>query len=153
MPSREPNNVNQRTHVCPEVPQLDYDAVNFQVNPAVSVEAVCNLRTAVDWDGSEEDYPAAFAGYWGTIGAFDGASNLIGWCAILSDGVRHAVLLDVIVHPTWQRQGIGRQIVNQAINHIQTHGISIVHVDFRVEYAGFYRACGFRIGMGGIMNT
>ena len=99
--------ITQSTRFCHQIPHPDYEAVTFQVNPTVSVEAVCDLRAAVDWDRLEEDYPAAFDGYWGTVGAFDGAHNLIGWCAILSDGVRHAVLLDVIVHPTWQRQSIG----------------------------------------------
>lgn len=123
---------------------------NFQINPAVSADAINALRAAVGWHGLEHDYPAALSGYWAYIGGFDEAGKLVAWCAILSDGVRHAVLIDVIVHPAWQRHGVGRELVRHAIGHCLAHGITIIHVDFLPERAAFYEQCGFRIGMGGI---
>lgn len=45
----------------------------------------------------------------------------------------HAVLLDVIVHPSQQRKGIGQLLVTST-----------------TEYAAFYKSCGFQIGLGGI---
>jgi GNAT superfamily N-acetyltransferase len=123
---------------------------DFHVNPAVSAGAIIALRAAVGWQGLEQDYPAALQGYWASIGGFDSAGDLIAWCAILGDGVRHAVLLDVIVHPAWQRQGIGRALVRRAVEHCLAHGVTIIHVDFLPERAAFYERCGFRIGMGGI---
>jgi len=126
------------------------DSVRFAINPAVDAQAIVGLRAAVGWDGLEADYPAALAGYWATVGGFDTAGELVGWCAILSDGVRHAVLLDVIVHPRRRRQGLGRELVAQAVAHIRAHGISMIHVDFLPEHAAFYRRCGFRVGLGGI---
>ena len=122
------------------------------INPNVPPLAISDLREAVGWDRSDEDYPAALKGYWATIGGFDNSGKLIAWCAIVSDGVRHAVLLDVIVHPLFQGQGIGRELVAQAIQHIRSHGISIIHVDFLPEKANFYERCGFKIGLGGIME-
>lgn len=128
------------------------DNVTISINPPVSAAAVVALRAAVGWGGLEADYPAALAGYWATAGGHDPAGALVAWCAILSDGVRHAVLLDVIVHPRWQRQGIGRALLARAVAHIAAHGISIVHVDFTPENAAFYQRCGFSIGMGGILD-
>jgi len=122
------------------------------INPGVSPQAIVDLREAVGWDRQNEDYPAALKGYWGTVGGFDNRGMLVAWCAIVSDGVRHAVLLDVIVHPSFQKQGIGRELVGQAIKHIRAHGISIIHVDFLLEKAKFYERCGFRIGLGGIFE-
>lgn len=106
------------------------------------------MREAVGWERHDEDYPAA--DYWGTVSGFDPTGKLIAWCAILSDGVRHAVLLDVIVHPEWQRQGVGKALVAEAVEHIRTHGISIIHVDFLPEHRAFYERCGFETGLGGI---
>jgi GNAT superfamily N-acetyltransferase len=122
------------------------------INPNVIPEAIGDLRESVGWDRSDEDYPAALEGYWATVGGFDSTGTLVAWCAIVSDGVRHAVLLDVIVHPLFQGQGIGSQLVAQAIEHIRAHGISIIHVDFLPEKANFYKRCGFQIGLGGIIE-
>ena len=123
--------------------------VDIKLNATVDPIDLCNLRESVGWERFDQDYPAAFDGYWATVSAIDSDNRLVGWCAIISDGVRHAVLLDVIVHPSWQRRGIGQRIVKQAI---QKHGINIIHVDFLPEYRRFYEACGFRVGLGGIYD-
>jgi GNAT superfamily N-acetyltransferase len=124
--------------------------ISFRINPSISAQAICDLRAAVGWERQVEDYPAALRGYWATVGGFDTANALVAWCAILSDGVRHAVLLDVIVHPTHQMQGIGKALVAKAIAHILAQHITIIHVDFEPATTAFYERCGFRVGLGGI---
>ncbi len=126
--------------------------ISFLLNPAISSQALCDLREAVGWDRAEEDYPNALHGYWATVGGFDAANKLVAWCAVLSDGVRHAVLLDVIVSPSFQNKGVGKALVATAIEHIKMHGITIIHVDFEPETTAFYEACGFRVGLGGIIE-
>ena len=84
---------------------------------------------------------------------FDDTGKLVAWCAVLSDGVRHAVLLDVIVHPAWQRRGIGLALVTEAIKRIQASGITIIHVDFVPEHQAFYARCGFSTVLGGIIGA
>jgi GNAT superfamily N-acetyltransferase len=122
----------------------------FIPNAHVKPHDLTDLREVVGWERHDEDYPAALKGYWATMSGFDTSGALIAWCAILSDGVRHAVLIDVIVHPHWQRQGIGQALVAAAVSHIRERGISIVHVDFEPEHTTFYERCGFRTGLGGI---
>ena len=126
--------------------------ISFALNPVISAQAICDLREAVGWDRAGEDYPAALHGYWATVGGFDAANELVAWCAILSDGVRHAVLLDVIVHPSYQRKGVGKALVETAVEHIKAHSITIIHVDFEPETTAFYKACGFQVGLGGIIE-
>ena len=126
--------------------------VSFALNPSVSPQAICNLRESVGWDRSEEDYPAALQRYWATVGGLNATHELIAWCAILSDEVRHAVLLDVIVHPSYQRKGVGKALIATAVKYIQAHGITIIHVDFEPETTAFYQACGFQVGLGGIIE-
>ncbi|GAC1392774.1 MAG: hypothetical protein NVS4B11_16200 [Ktedonobacteraceae bacterium] len=125
--------------------------ISFRINPSVSTQAICNLRQSVGWERQEEDYPAQ--GYWATVGGFDASEALVAWCAILSDGVRHAVLLDVIVYPSYQRKGVGRALVATAIEHIKAHQITVIHVDFEPETMIFYERCGFRVGLGAIYEA
>lgn len=127
--------------------------ISFVLSPDVSAQAICDLRESVGWGRLNEDYPAALQGYWATVGGFTVARELAAWCAILSDGVRHAVLLDVIVHPSYQRKGVGKALVTTAMEHIKAHGITIIHVDFEPETTVFYEACGFRVGLGGVYEV
>ena len=73
--------------------------VTFKPNSPIASSTIADLREAVGWERLEVDYPAVLKGYWATISGFDITGALVAWCAILSDGVRHAVLIDVIVHP------------------------------------------------------
>ena len=124
--------------------------ITFIPNALITPRAVSDLREAVGWGRHDEDYPAALKGYWATMSGFDFTGVLVAWCAILSDGVRHAVLIDVIVYPNLQRQGVGKELVAAAVKHIRVHIISIIHVDFEPEHKTFYEHCGFRTGLGGI---
>ncbi len=126
--------------------------VTFTVNQHPTPTELGDLRAAVGWDRQESDYPAAFQGYWATISGRAEDGMLVAWCAILSDGVYHAVLLDVIVHPSYQGQGHGLSLIRTALAQCQAAGISIVHVDYLPEKQGFYERCGFATGLGGILE-
>ena len=127
--------------------------MHYRVNDPPAVQALCDLRESVGWSRSEVDYPVAFEGYTTMVAAYDGHEALVGWCAVVSDGVRHAFLVDVIVHPNYQRQGMGRRLVNDAIADAVRTGVSIIHVDFEQENAVFYEHCGFRMGLAGIREV
>jgi GNAT superfamily N-acetyltransferase len=70
-------------------------------------------------------------------------ARLIGFVNVVWDGNCHAFLLDVAVATDRQRQGIGRLLVEEAIEEIRRAGCEWVHVDFEERLAGFYSACGF----------
>jgi GNAT superfamily N-acetyltransferase len=126
------------------------NTISFTLNPAVTTRAVSELRASVGWEPFEREEQHRWDGYWATVGGFDEQGTLIAWCALLSDGQQHGVLLDVMVHPQRQKQGIGRALVAEAIDHFRAQRIRIIHVDFLPERAAFYERCGFRIGLGGI---
>jgi GNAT superfamily N-acetyltransferase len=124
--------------------------ITFIPNASITPRAISDLREAVGWERRNEDYPTALKGYWATVSGFDTTGALVAWCAILSDGVRHAFLIDVIVHPRWQRQGVGKELGAVAVKHIREHSISNIQIDFEPEHSTFYERCGFRTGLGGI---
>ena len=124
--------------------------ITYQINDRPEPDSICNLREAVGYDRNEKEYPTALDRYDVTVSAYNKNGSLVGWCAAVSDGVRHGFLVDLIVHPESQRRGIGRSLVQHAIEFLLRSGISVIHADFNDENAAFYEKCGFRIGVGGI---
>lgn len=127
--------------------------VIYEIGVPPDINALCSLRESVGWDRAAADYPSAFNAYATCVTACTDAGELVGWCAALSDGVRHGFLLDLIVSPTWQRRGIGRDLVERAIGALKQRGVSIVHADFTRAHLEFYRRCGFQPSTAGIYKA
>jgi GNAT superfamily N-acetyltransferase len=78
------------------------------------------------------------------VGAFAG-DELVGFVHACWDGGRHAFLLDAVVDPGLERQGIGKAIVQRLVSEVQGSGCEWLHVDCQPALAAFYEdQCGFR---------
>lgn len=84
----------------------------------------------------------AFAGSLAVWAAYvDG--KLVGICRIVGDGESIMYVQDLLVHPSYQRQGIGKkllQTVMDAFPHVQQ---KLLQTDDTPETKAFYRAAGF----------
>ena len=79
--------------------------------------------------------------------------SLVGFCNVITDGGRHAFLLDVMVHPEHQGTGIGRSLVLHAIEECRALEVEWLHVDFETDLGDFYMAEGlFRRTTAGILK-
>lgn len=109
--------------------------------------------TGVDWSafcalfqraGLGERKPAVaqavFAGSYACCFAWDGAT-LIGAARAISDGVNSSVVYDVVVEPTYQGQGVGRQLMYNLLGRLPKRSVMLVSVQGK---EGFYRKLGFR---------
>ena len=85
------------------------------------------------------------------ISAYDG-TTLIGFVNVATDGGVHAFLLDTSVHPDFQHRGIGSDLVRRAIEAAKARGAQWLHVDYEPHLDGFYRACGFRPTLAGLID-
>ena len=85
------------------------------------------------------------------VGAFDGP-DLVGFVHALGDGGRHAFLLDTVVDPTHQRQGIGRALVAALVAEVTAAGCHWLHADYEPHLASFYADCGFRPTAAGLLR-
>lgn len=126
-------------------------SVEVRIDSRPPAAALGSLRASVGWEPRERNWPRAYDAYACSAAAYDG-ERLVGWVSIVSDGVHHAFLADVLVHPEYHRRGIGRDLVQRAIDTVAARGVSLFHVDFAEENTDFYRACGFRIGRGGYLE-
>ncbi|MGW2377511.1 MULTISPECIES: GNAT family N-acetyltransferase [Kitasatospora] len=75
--------------------------------------------------------------------AADGA--LVGFVNLAWDGGAHAFVLDTVVSPAAQRQGIATRLVAEAADGARAAGCAWLHVDFEPHLRAFYlEACGLR---------
>jgi ribosomal protein S18 acetylase RimI-like enzyme len=71
--------------------------------------------------------------------------DLVGFANVITDGLVHAWLQDVMVSPDHQRNGIGAQLVDEATRQSRQAGCEWLHVDFDDDVADFYyQRCGFQ---------
>jgi ribosomal protein S18 acetylase RimI-like enzyme len=73
--------------------------------------------------------------------AFDGAT-LVGASRAITDGEYHGTIYDVAVLPEYQRQGIGRRLVQELLNRLPVWRVMLA-ADRDVQ--GFYRLLGFQV--------
>jgi GNAT superfamily N-acetyltransferase len=85
------------------------------------------------------------------ICAYD-KNTLIGFVNVAWDGGIHAFLLDTTVHPAYQRRGIGKVLVMQAIQAAHAEGMEWLHVDYEPHLEAFYQDCGCGPTLAGLIN-
>jgi GNAT superfamily N-acetyltransferase len=91
---------------------------------------------------SAEELSQAIQQSWHLVAAYD-RDTLVGFGRLISDGVHHALLVDLIVLPGYQGQGIGGTILKQLVDKCQAHGIRDVQLFCARGKAGFYQKFGF----------
>ena len=109
------------------------------------------LRAAVGWGHEVGTYDRVLKGVHTYFTARD-ERKLIGFVSVISDSVADAFLVDLMVHPDFQRQGLGKSLVREAIKYAKSIGVQCVHVTYDRDLEDFYRNCGFHIIGGGIID-
>jgi len=80
---------------------------------------------------------------WFMISAYD-QDRFIGFGRMICDGVVHALILDLIVHPEYQNQGMGTTILDKLVEKCRQHKIKDIQLFSVKGKAGFYQKCGFK---------
>ena len=78
--------------------------------------------------------------------------SVIGFVNVAWDGDAHAFVLDVTVHPEYQRRGIGTGLLREAAQAAAERGCEWLHVDFEAELEPFYRTAGYRPTAAGLLH-
>jgi GNAT superfamily N-acetyltransferase len=89
----------------------------------------------------------------GWVVARDGDGTIIGFINVISDGLVHAWLQDVMVAVAVRHRGIGRRVVAAATEATRAAGYEWLHVDFDDDLRGFYiDTCGFAPTSAGLIE-
>ena len=91
---------------------------------------------------TEDEIRAAISGSWYVVSAYDGG-KLIGFGRTISDGVHHALVVDMIVNPEYQGRGIGGEILKRIVAECRSRNIRNVQLFAAKGKAGFYQKHGF----------
>jgi GNAT superfamily N-acetyltransferase len=79
---------------------------------------------------------------WYYVCAYDG-DTLIGFGRLISDGIMHALIVDLIVAPAYQGRGIGREILRRLVERCDAHGIHDVQLFCARGKQSFYEKMQF----------
>ncbi len=107
---------------------------------------ILELYHAVGWT-SYTDRPEmlrhAFAHSLLILGAYDG-DRLLGIVRAVGDGASVVYIQDILIHPEYQRQGIGRRLLQTVMARYPQVYQMLLSTDNTPATLGFYRSCGFR---------
>ncbi|NNC75754.1 MAG: GNAT family N-acetyltransferase [Acidimicrobiia bacterium] len=125
--------------------------IEYRRRPDLAIDELGSLFTSA-WGNPKSGYEAVFDHSFTWIGAFDG-DDLVGFANVAWDGDVHFFLLDTTVHPDHQGRGIGRRLVEEAIEACRGHG-EWLHVDGDQPIMdGLYLPAGFETTPAGIIDV
>lgn len=97
----------------------------YQDNEVPNIEAMMDLYESLNWNRiglTENEFKEMIAGSWYNLFIYDD-TRLIATGRVISDGVITGLICGVGVHPDYQGQGIGREIVMRLVEKLQVNGI------------------------------
>lgn len=96
----------------------------------------------VDYKFSIDELRKAIETCWYSISAYSG-NILVGYGRIISDGVHHAFIVDLIVSPDYQGNGIGSKLLQNLIQKCTWHSIRDIQLFSAKNKFTFYERFGF----------
>ena len=121
-------------------------------NETVSVNDLADLRESVGWNRMEKEYNNPLLTSYYHIAVYE-KEALIGYIDCVSNGVTDAYIQDLMVHPDYQRRGIGTELMTIMINYLKQKHIYMISVVFEENLKPFYEKFGFFNMLCGQMET
>lgn len=101
--------------------------MDYQFDAPVSPALLADLREAVGWNRMEADLADESLRNAFHLCCFDD-ELLVGYAAVVSNGVTDAYIQDVMVHPHWQRRGVGMELMKRVLERLRDEGVYMVSV-------------------------
>jgi len=122
---------------------MDGVIINHELPPAMDFFA---LFETTGWNQAYQATPQqlqqALDDSWYTVSAYHN-SELVGFGRVLSDGVLYAMIYDLIVHPDFQQQGLGSEMLQRLIAACQQANIRAIQLFSAHGKVPFYERRGF----------
>lgn len=97
-----------------------------------------------EYGASPEELDQANRASWLVVSAWED-DDLVGFGRVVSDGVLHAMVYDLIVRPDRQGTGIGSRLLDRLVRSCRSAGIRDVQLFCAKGKRGFYERRGFLV--------
>lgn len=113
---------------------------------APDINQFCSLFSTTGWNdtyhATTEELKLALSNSQFVVSAYSG-EQLVGVGRIVTDGVLHAMIYEMIVLPAWQSKGIGTQILKMLLEWCEQRNIRDIQLFCARGKRGFYEKNGF----------
>lgn len=88
------------------------------------------------------DIANAIKNSWYAVSIFD-SNRLVGFGRVICDGIHHALIVDIIVHPDYQNIGLGSELLNRIVTKCKNQQIRDIQLFAADNRCSFYEKFGF----------
>lgn len=126
---------------------MDTLPIKLKIGCEIPLDQLLELYNAVGWHAytkgqARENLPKAIRHSTYVVSAWIG-DRLVGLARGLSDEVSIFYLQDILVHPDFQRRGIGRKLLINCLQRFQHVRMKVLLTDDREEQLKFYESLGY----------
>ena len=116
-----------------------------ETNPTIDSYKALHQTTGWNAKGqyTYEQLYKAICNRWFSTSIYD-EGNLIGYGRIISDGIYQTFICDVMVHPDYQRKGVGTMVMDALLEQCQKENIKWVQLFCAKGKQPFYQKLGFK---------
>lgn len=101
--------------------------LKIERNAKIDVNELNNLLKTIGWGvSSSKKLEESLGLSWGWITVRDYSNRLIGFVQILSDGIKHAYILRLLVHKEYQGKGIGTKLLENLMQFLEENNLNPV---------------------------
>ena len=95
-----------------------------------------------EYNFSVQDLANAIQNSWYSMSLYD-VDKLIGFGRVIADGVHHALIVDLIIHPDYQGKGLGSKLLNELVHKCTAYNIRDIQLFAAKDKYHFYEKYGF----------
>lgn len=95
-----------------------------------------------DYNFSVQDLANAIQNSWYSMSIYD-SDKLIGFGRVIADGVHHALIVDLIIHPDYQSKGLGSRLLDKLVSKCKKNKIRDIQLFSAKDKYSFYEKFGF----------
>lgn len=96
----------------------------------------------IEYNFTIQELNKAIQNSWYSISIYH-IAHLIGFGRIISDGIHHALIVDLIIHPNYQGKGIGSRLLDRLVKKCKENSIRDIQLFAAEDKFEFYERFGF----------